>query len=512
MNKLIILTLSFFTFTLYAQTITDLETEKTNLKNRLSSIENERNNSFKDYQSILSIQNEQLEFLNLSISNIVSSKDSLMVLISKYKVSESNLKSFHILKNEEIVDSKSPKYGSIYKKLIKEFSLLNDQNLIVTPNRTFIIQFDLAGRIDSIIFRIPSAKTIAKQDDLIKKGKLTLLTSETKSAFIYLLTGVNKDYLIKLDELKIVTDSLELLNSKKVKQENKLKDLTKERDQKNSNYNLESEKIIESIGKIENQINELIKIEIQKKAIANSSKIETVKIGTQIWCTRNLDVFAFRNGDTIPEAKTIEEWEYASENKQPVWCYYNFDSSNGSKYGKLYNWYAVNDSRGLAPSGYHVPSKNEWKILESNFSPLNVMENMKSKKGWDSYQSNGQKACPNCFGWNTEYRKKVPCHKCHDTRQIKVAQINKSGNGTNGSGFNALPGGFYEGFYQGETNKMKFDGIGKSAMWWSSTERYGWADVETNSADYYFVNNISLHMSVPDPNKGIGLSVRCIKD
>lgn len=79
------------------------------------------------------------------------------------------------------------------------------------------------------------------------------------------------------------------------------------------------------------------------------SYAQTVTIGTQVWRTKNLDVATFRNGDSIPQAKTNEEWEKAAENQQPAWCYYNNDPANGAKYGKLYNWYAVNDSRGLAP-------------------------------------------------------------------------------------------------------------------------------------------------------------------
>ena len=93
------------------------------------------------------------------------------------------------------------------------------------------------------------------------------------------------------------------------------------------------------------------------------SYAQTVTIGTQVWMTKNLDLATFRNGDPIPEAKTDEEWEKAGENKQPAWCYYDNDPANGAKYGKLYNWYAVIDSRGLAPVGYHIPSDADWTKL-----------------------------------------------------------------------------------------------------------------------------------------------------
>lgn len=88
-----------------------------------------------------------------------------------------------------------------------------------------------------------------------------------------------------------------------------------------------------------------------------------VTIGTQIWTSNNLDVSTFRNGDKIPEAKNEKEWKKANKNKTAVYCYYNYKSKNGKEYGKLYNWYAVNDPRGLAPKGYHIPSDTEWKQL-----------------------------------------------------------------------------------------------------------------------------------------------------
>ena len=88
-----------------------------------------------------------------------------------------------------------------------------------------------------------------------------------------------------------------------------------------------------------------------------------VKIGTQIWTSKNLDVSTFRNGDKILEAKNEEEWKKANKNKKAAYCYYNYKSKYGKVYGKLYNWYAVNDPRGLAPKDYHIPSDIEWKQL-----------------------------------------------------------------------------------------------------------------------------------------------------
>lgn len=74
---------------------------------------------------------------------------------------------------------------------------------------------------------------------------------------------------------------------------------------------------------------------------------KTVKIGTQTWMAENLITTKFRNGDPVPEAKSDDEWVV----KKSSWCYYDNDPKNGLKYGKLYNWYALMDPRGLAPEG-----------------------------------------------------------------------------------------------------------------------------------------------------------------
>lgn len=85
-----------------------------------------------------------------------------------------------------------------------------------------------------------------------------------------------------------------------------------------------------------------------------------VSRGSQKWMNKNLAVTRFRNGDIIPEAKTPEEWKKASETGKPAWCYYNNNEKAGENGGKLYNWYAVTDLRGLAPIGWHIPSDDEW--------------------------------------------------------------------------------------------------------------------------------------------------------
>ena len=186
------------------------------------------------------------------------------------------------------------------------------------------------------------------------------------------------------------------------------------------------------------------------------SPSKEVTIGEQVWMAENLNVDKFRNGDPIPEAKTEEEWKRAGENGEPAWCYYENDPANGEKYGKLYNWYAVSDTRGLAPAGYHVPSDAEWTKL-TDFLGSDAGKKMKSTSGW-----------------------------------------NEDGNGTNESGFSGLPVG-------GRYFNCTFDGIGSTGNWWSSTE-YDTGRAWGRHLTYYG-GGVGRFIS----EKYYGYSVRCLR-
>jgi uncharacterized protein (TIGR02145 family) len=231
-----------------------------------------------------------------------------------------------------------------------------------------------------------------------------------------------------------------------------------------------------------------------------NSFAQTVTIGNQIWTTKNLDVATFRNGDAIPQAKTNEEWEAAGDNKQPAWCYHENNTANGNKYGKLYNWYAVVDARGLAPIGYHIPTDDEWTVLSTFLGGEDVAgKKMKSSFGWNSYKTGGSKTCPNCANWNAEYRKKVPCHTCKDTRSVAAPEVSHVGNGMNSSGFSGLPGGY-------RLTNGYFIYVGDDGFWWSASENDGslaWGRGLGNGNSYLDRNSYY---------KDDGLSVRCVKD
>jgi hypothetical protein len=216
--------------------------------------------------------------------------------------------------------------------------------------------------------------------------------------------------------------------------------------------------------------------------------------------TKNLDVEKFNNGDPIPHVKTEEDWKKAGENKQPAWCYYDNDQGNGTKYGKLYNWYAVNDPRGLAPVGFHIPTNYEWEILINYLGgEYQAGKKMKSKSGWRSKNNGGAKICPNCSSWNAEYRSKVPCHICKDTRYVPTPPMTVYGNGDNSSGFLGLPGGFRLGIGM-------FYGIGNNGGWWSSTE------FRSLTARFHILRSQSGSVVSDDDGKSVGLSVRCLRN
>jgi uncharacterized protein (TIGR02145 family) len=188
---------------------------------------------------------------------------------------------------------------------------------------------------------------------------------------------------------------------------------------------------------------------------------KTVVIGSQTWMAENLNVSTFRNGDVIPEAKTNKEWIQAAKKKQPAWCYYNNDLKNGVKFGKLYNWYAVNDSRGLSPEDWHIPKDTEWKSLQNYLNP-SAGKKMKSKNEWEN-----------------------------------VGEERFDGN--NISFFSGLPEGFR--FLKGN-----FLSIGWLGSWWSSME-----ESKHNSFNYN-LSRSSEELVNSVAEKGKGLSVRCVKD
>jgi len=182
-------------------------------------------------------------------------------------------------------------------------------------------------------------------------------------------------------------------------------------------------------------------------------------IGTQVWMRENLKTTKYNDGTFIPLVTNKTAWANLST---PGYCWYNNDATTYKTiYGALYNWYTVNTGK-LCPTGWHVPTKDEWAVLATYLGGESVAGGKLKETGTSHWLS------PNTGANNT-------------------------------SGFTALPGGYR--YTAGE-----FDFVGMNGFWWSVNESTtDWAydrELDNDNSYYWFFN---------DPKKA-GFSVRCIKD
>ncbi|MEI6090297.1 MAG: FISUMP domain-containing protein [bacterium] len=191
-----------------------------------------------------------------------------------------------------------------------------------------------------------------------------------------------------------------------------------------------------------------------------------VLICNQVWLGCNLDVDTYRDGTPIPEVTNRDEWVKLTTG---AWCYYENDPAMGAIYGKLYNWYAVNDPRGLAPEGWHIPTDAEWTELSD------------------------------CLGGEKVAGGKL---KSTGTNEIGDGLWSSPNEGaTNESGFSGLPGGFRFG-----TDYTIFAEMGAMGLWWSSDE------VTITNAWVRVLNAYDTYLIKSQDKKSAGYSVRCVKN
>ncbi len=196
---------------------------------------------------------------------------------------------------------------------------------------------------------------------------------------------------------------------------------------------------------------------------------ESVIIDGQTWMADNLRVTHYRNGDSISTNIADSEWHSFASG---AYTTYGDNESHATTYGYLYNWNAVNDTRGLAPEGWHIPTDGEWKKLEAymglNTSELNSTE-------WRGSELQLGDALKSTWGWYL------------------------NGEGNNKSGMSALPGGFrysYHGYFS----------LGESC--------YFWTDTQYNSG-YAYYRKLDYSSSAIERDyylKSTGYSIRCVKD
>jgi uncharacterized protein (TIGR02145 family) len=188
----------------------------------------------------------------------------------------------------------------------------------------------------------------------------------------------------------------------------------------------------------------------------------TVQIGTQIWMSENLKTFRYKNGDSIPNVLGNTDWQALTTG---AWSVYNHDGSNNTVYGNLYNWYTTSDSRGICPTGWHVPTDDEWVTLNIYLGGSFLSGGGKMKAVGTTY-------------WD-----------------------NPNSGATNESGFSALPGG-----YRNVDGNFGF--LRLHSYFWcgpppEATSTNGWFRLLDNESDNVGRSNVS---------KQFGFSIRCLKD
>lgn len=192
---------------------------------------------------------------------------------------------------------------------------------------------------------------------------------------------------------------------------------------------------------------------------ADGNKYHTVKIGDQVWMVENLKTTKYSNGDAIPYVKDNDEW---LDLEIGGYCDYENKANNSETYGRLYNWYAVNDSRKIAPKGWHVPSDEEWTQLSTFLGGYKLSGGKLKEKGFAHWKE------PNTGA-------------------------------TNETGFTALPGGYF-------AFDDEFDALGEYGRWWTSSDESSFEAIPRNM---YFDDSDLGDIRV---NKEFCFSVRCVKD
>jgi uncharacterized protein (TIGR02145 family) len=203
-------------------------------------------------------------------------------------------------------------------------------------------------------------------------------------------------------------------------------------------------------------------------ADAEGNIYNTISVGTQLWMAENLKATRYRNGDIIGST-TPATLDISGESIPAYQWAYDGDEKNVAAFGRLYTYYAITDSRGVCPTGWHVPADDEWTTLTEyliTHNRPNIAKLMASQSDWV--------VSPvfDAAGWKQEYN--------------------------NRSGFSAPPGGY-------RIATGAFGALGYSGYWLSSTES------DTDNVRYRSLNNDEPKVTRYYDSKQAGFSVRCLK-
>lgn len=214
-----------------------------------------------------------------------------------------------------------------------------------------------------------------------------------------------------------------------------------------------------TVKDIDGNVYKTIQIEIRTGMLKSLNNTETI---SQTWMAENLRTTKYSNGDPIPNVTQCNDWLALTTG---AYCSYNNDLNNSKTYGMLYNWYAVKDSRNLAPEGWHVASYSEWMTLINFLGGLNDAGGKLKEAGTTHWLS------PNT-------------------------------DADNSIGFTALPAGFCYNFFSA------FDYLNTVCYWWTTTEHLNHNGGPWRVGAYYTSSSVSMANDL----ETTGFSVRCIKD
>jgi len=218
---------------------------------------------------------------------------------------------------------------------------------------------------------------------------------------------------------------------------------------------------------------------------------QTVKIGDQWWMAENIRVTRYRNGDAIPTNLDNTQWRNTTSGAYAIYPHgdaagIDSDEEMVDAYGKLYNWYAAVDNRGLCPEGWHVPSDGDWTTLVNYVVAQGYPDTNVVGGAGNALKSRRQENSPLGAPWATsEHPRWDYPHSTH--------------HGLDVFGFSGLPGGYRASF-------GSYYNVGNYGYWWSSTE------YDTNGAWLRYLGYYTGSVYSYANNRRIGFSVRCLRD
>jgi uncharacterized protein (TIGR02145 family) len=215
---------------------------------------------------------------------------------------------------------------------------------------------------------------------------------------------------------------------------------------------------------------------VKKKPVSDADGYvyKTILIGTQLWMAENIRTTRYNNGDLI-ETTTPAKLDISGQSDPKYQWAVNGDESTVGTYGRIYTWYAANDSRGVCPAGWHLPTDAEWTVLSDYLT--------NNGYGFEGSGGDIAKSLAANSGWWVD---------------LTPGNIGNDEASNNSSGFSAISAG-------DRTPTGVFEAIGSFGSWWSSTENgtNGWYRALYKNRNYLVRSN---------SNKIYGATVRCVKD